>query len=121
MNQFCVRFFRDMPDSIELDTVWECISGLEEAVLQRDHELVHFLKMNDFINEREYDDIRDPQSMLSESEKSLKIVKWIRCRVKQDPNSYYTLVSYLSTHGCFKPIVKRLESTRTALQQKCKT
>ena len=110
-----------MSDSVELYTLRQCTPKLEKAGLEGDRDVLHFLNRNGFVNDRKYFDILDPYSKLSESQKSGEIVKWIKQRVEQDPNSYHELVCYLGTReGHYQPILKRLEEvllSRSTSQQ----
>ena len=107
-----------MSDSIELNTVKQCTSELEGAGLERDRDLIHFLNREDFMHDREQEDILNPRSLLSEDQKAGEIVKWIKHRVQQDPSSYHKLIRQLSAcEQRYQPIVKKLEECRKALQQ----
>ena len=105
-----------MSVSIELKVVKQCTSELEGAGLERDRALIHFLNGEGFMLDSEQEDILDPRPLLREDQKAGEIVKWIKHRVKQDPCSYYKLVSHLSAcEKFYQPIVKKLEDCRKTL------
>lgn len=99
-----------MAHQIELNTLEKCTSQLETALRGLERELVHFLKDECFILEDVRDDVLDARSMLDKADKAGELVKWIKNRVKQDPESYYTLVDRLKQGGkLYAPIVRKLE------------
>ena len=76
--------------------------------LERD--LVHFLTTEGFIIEAVRNEVLDPCSSLDEAEKAGELVKRIKNRVKQDPQSYDILICQLKEGGNhYRPIVKTLE------------
>ena len=77
--------------------------------LERD--LVHFLTTEGFIVEAVRDDkVLNPCSSLDDAEKAGELVKWIKKRVKQDPQSYHVLICRLKEGGnLYRPIVNTLE------------
>ena len=76
--------------------------------LERD--LVHFLTKEGFIVNAVRDKVLDPCSSLDDAEKAGELVKRIKNRVKQDPQSYHDLICRLKEGGNhYRPIVKALE------------
>ena len=99
-----------MVDSLELKTLEKCTSQLEKALIVLDRELVHFLKEECFIPGDVRDDVLEARSMLARGQKAGELVKWIKHRVEQDPESYYVLVDRLKKEDkLYKPILKTLD------------
>lgn len=97
--------------SAELKTVRQCTSELETALMGCDRELVHFLEMEGFISSGVRDEILNPRSILTEAQKAVELVRWIRNRVDQESGSFHILVNHLKKSGKFyRPIVEKLEA-----------
>ena len=76
-----------------------------------DRDLIHFLNLQGFILPSVYDKVLNPVSNLSDLEKAGELVQFIKNRVKQDPDSYQTLLDRLKKVGNFyRPIVNDLEA-----------
>lgn len=99
-----------MSDSLELKTIKQCTSQLETALIGLDRKLVHFLNQEGFIQDSICERILNSQSSMDDTEKAGQLVKWIKNRVKQDHQSYHTLLNYFKEGGKhYKPIVNTLE------------
>ncbi len=100
-----------MSDSKELKTLKKCTPQLETALLGLDSTLVHFLYGEGFFTDDVRDKILNPATLLSEADKAIELVKWIRNRVKQDKKSYHVLVWRFKQLGkLYQPIVAVLEA-----------
>lgn len=100
----------------ELKTIEKCSSDLEIALKVPDRTLVHSLCNEGFYSDEICDKILDPCS--NETERSGELVKWIKNRIKQEPESYRTFVSHLKQGGkLYQPIVRKLEQECTRQQQ----
>ena len=96
--------------SRELTTVSKCSPQLETALARLDRDLVHFLKDKGFITQDVCDDVLDPRSMLSTTQKAHELVTGIRRQVELGPGSYHTLVDRLRAGGAlYSGIVKILD------------
>ena len=97
-------------DSLELKTLEKCTLQLEKALLGLDRELVHFLKEECFILGNVRDEVLEARSMVPNAQKAGELVKWIKNRVQQDPESYYVLVDRLKKDDkLYKPILNTLD------------
>lgn len=97
-------------DSIELRTVQKCIPVLESALIGLERNFVHFLHAEGFLSDNVHDEILNPRSMLSESDKTGEVVRQIVRRVKLDPQCYHTLLySFKSRGNIYRPIVNKME------------
>ena len=96
--------------SIELTTVKECTQQLETALLCLDSELLIFLNKEGFINNQNYDKIRNPSSHLTEKEKAGQLVKWIINRIEQEESEFHKLMNWFNENGkLFCPISDTLK------------
>lgn len=99
-----------MSTSAELRTLEKCTPQLETALKGLERNLVHFLKDECFILDDVRDCILDARSILDKAEKAGELVKWIKNRVKLDPESYHILVNRFKQGGnLYRPIVRKLE------------
>jgi hypothetical protein len=104
---------RPSPSDIELKTLESCITPVETAFTDLDKDMVHFLNYENFISDSVHDEVLDPQSLLRKEQKAWELVKGVKKRVKEDPTSYYTLVSELKRYDKkYQPLLKRMEYAR---------
>lgn len=100
----------------KLRTVEKCCSDLETALKVKDRDLVHYLHQEGFYSGNICEKILDPR--IDDAEKAGEMVKWIKNRVKQEPESYDTLVDRLKQGGnLYQPIVGKLEQEYTRQEQ----
>ena len=86
-----------------------CASQLATA-LHSDKDIPHHLRANGFLTEEIYDDVINPRSMHSASDKADELVSGIRRRVKQSPTNFHKLVDSLrNKEGKYKDILEILE------------
>jgi hypothetical protein len=94
----------------ELDTLEKCTPMLETALEDPERELVHYLTEKCFITNQVRDSVLDALSPLDASQKAGALVKGIKNRVKQDPESYHVLMKRFMEGGeQYRPIVTVLE------------
>ena len=77
----------------EYRTIIHCTEELETALLS-DRAILHFLEGEGFIEPNVYDDVTNPKSLLSASEKAGLLVTGIKDKVKLNPKNYHQLMRY---------------------------
>ena len=82
-----------MADSKEHETLRKKTKEMEIA-LRSDRDIVHFLYRERFISHDVYEEVLDPRSMLTATEKSSKLVICIRNKVKLNPQNYHKLLHH---------------------------
>ena len=87
-----------MAVSREFLTIKQCSASLETA-LQSDRNIVYYLNRKGFITDEMFQDLVNPRSMLSASQKAGQLVVRIRNRVKLSPKDYHKLVAHLRQSG----------------------
>ena len=83
-----------MTDSKEYSTVVNCMKQLEIA-LKSDRYIAQFLLQQGFITQELYDEVTNPKSNLTETEKAGMLVTAIRNRVELNPRNYHKVVDHL--------------------------
>ncbi len=76
--------------SEEYLTLVKCASQFSTA-LHSDRDIPHYLHANKFLTKDMYDDVMDPKSRLSASEKACELVNGIRRRVDHSPTDFHKL------------------------------
>ena len=100
-----------MSVSPELATVKNCTSQLETILKRCDRNIVHFLHNEGFIGADTYDEVLDPQSILTRAQRAGKVVNGIVTRIELDPPSFRLLVNCFKEGGkLYQPIVRILET-----------
>ncbi len=95
--------------SPEHSTILNCASQLETA-LRSDRDITHHLVKEGFISEGVYDDVLDPKSMLSVTDKAGMLVAGIRQKVKTNSQYYTKLMGYFSANKAkYVDIIQTLE------------
>ncbi len=77
----------------EYRTIIHCTEELESALLS-DRAILLFLVGEGFIEPNVYDDVTNPKSLLSASEKAGLLVTGIKDKVKLNPKNYHQLMRY---------------------------
>ncbi len=77
----------------EFRTIVQCTEELEIA-LQSDKAILNFLDREGFIKPSVYEDVNNPKSLLSASEKAGLLVTGIKNKVKLNPKNYHKLLKY---------------------------
>ncbi len=77
----------------EYKTILQCTEELE-AALESDKAILNFLNREFFIKPSIYEDVNNPKSLLSASEKAGLLVTGIKNKVKLNPNNYHKLMRY---------------------------
>ena len=83
-----------MTDSKEYSTVVKCKRKLEIA-LESDRDIAQFLLQQGFITKERYDEVTNPKSNLTDTDKASMLVTAIRNRVELNPHNYHKLVDHL--------------------------
>ena len=81
-------------ESKEYSTIFNCESQLKIA-LKSDREIALFLHQRGIIKKEPYDEINEPKSMLSATDKVGKLVTAIKESVSLNPANYYIFVNYM--------------------------
>ncbi len=79
--------------SSEFRTIVQCTEELETA-LQSDRAALHFLDREGYVKPSVYEDVNNPKSLFSASEKAGLLVTGIRNKVKLNPKNYHKLLKY---------------------------
>ncbi len=74
-------------------TIARCTEKLEIA-LESDKPILNFLDMEGFIKPNIYEDVNNPKSMLSVSEKAGLLVTGIKNKIKLNPKNYHKLMRH---------------------------
>ncbi len=77
----------------EYKTILQCTEELEIA-LESDKAILNFLDREGFIKPSIYEDVNNPKSMLSASEKAGLLVTGIKNKVKLNPKNYHKLMRH---------------------------
>ena len=83
-----------MAESKEYSTIVNCEGKLKIA-LKDDREIALFLRQNGILKKELYDNINEPKSMLSATDKVVKLVTAIRDSVELDSASYHLFVDHM--------------------------
>ncbi len=106
-------------ESKEYLTIVKCASQLATA-LHSDRDIAHHLRANGFLPGKIYDDVMDPRSMCSASDKADELVNGIRRGVEQSPTYFHKLVDSLrNKEGKYKDILEIIEKTYSELSTSC--
>ena len=81
--------------SVEFATLRSCKQKLELA-LESDRDIANFLGQKVFIQRHTYEEIDNPKSMLSSSEKAGLLVRGILNKVELNRKNYRVLMDYFS-------------------------
>ena len=81
-------------ESKEYITIVNCTAKLVIA-LRSDASILHYLDREGFIKPNIYEDVNNPKSLLSASEKSGLLVTGIRDKVELNPKNYHKFVDHL--------------------------
>ena len=104
-------------ESSEYLTLLNCTKKLEIA-LKGNRDIVHFLERENFISREIHDDILNPKSLLTQTEKSGILVEKIRDKVDLNPENYYSFLNELkSRQGIYKDIIEILDLELQNLQR----
>jgi hypothetical protein len=99
----------DLPTP-ELKAVRKCASHLEAALKVTNRELIHFLRDEGFLSDEVHDEVLNPYTMLSDTQKSGELVRWITHRIKMDHTSFHILLHHLKQNVLFEPTVSKLKA-----------
>lgn len=89
----------------------KCRTELERAIVALESKFVHFLELEGFLPKTVHDEILKPETLLTDDQKVVKVVYWIRHRVEGDKQSFHLLVDWFKKQGKFyQPIVRTLET-----------
>ena len=83
-----------MTDSKEYSTVVNCKRKLEIA-LESDRDIAQFLFQQRVITQEHYDEVTNPKSNLTDTDKASMLVTAIRNRVELNPRNYHKVVDHL--------------------------
>ncbi len=102
--------------SREYKTIVRCASQFATA-LHSNGDIPHHLHVDGFLTKEIYDNVIDPKSRLSASEKACEVVSGIRRRVDQSPTDFHKLIGYLrENESRYRDILKLLEETYSAIE-----
>ncbi len=76
-----------------MSAIVQCTEELEIA-LESDKAILNFLNREFFIKPNVYEDVNNPKSLLSASEKAGLLVTGIKNKVKLNPKNYHKLMRY---------------------------
>ena len=95
---------------MEYLTLLHCTSKLEIALKDK-RDIVHFLECQNFILRELHDEVLDPKSTLSKTEKVGQLVEKIKDKILLDSNNYHLFVRELKINlRSFGEIVKIMDS-----------
>ncbi len=77
----------------EYKTLLQCTKKLEIA-LKSDRNILNFLNLEGFIKPSIYEDVNNPKSLLSASEKAGLLVTGIKDKVELNPKNYHKLMRH---------------------------
>ena len=83
-----------MTESKEYSTIIKCRRKLEIA-LENDRDIALFLLQQGFITQERYDEVINPKSLLTDTDKASMLVTAIRNRVELNPHNYHKVVDHL--------------------------
>ena len=94
---------------VEYTTLVNCTDELETA-LHSDKAILNFLNREGFIKPNIYEDVNNPKSLLSASDKAGLLVTGIKNKVKLNPKNYHKLMRYFrGDSGMYGDIADILE------------
>ncbi len=106
-----------MSQSKEYLSIVKCASQLASA-LHSDKDIPHYLHAEVFLTKEIYDDVINPKSRLSDSEKAIELVSGIRRRVEQSPTDFHKFMDHLrNEESRYGDIVKLLDERYLAAKE----
>ena len=95
----------------EYIAILRCAGQLENT-LQSDRNIVHYLRRENFIPEDVYEDVLNPNSMLSAASKASELIYQVRLRVKKNTKHFHTFMDYLyQDRETYATLIKPLDDT----------
>ncbi len=88
-----MNLFRSTDTMSEYKTILQCTEELEIA-LESDKAILNFLDREGFIKPNIYEDVNNPKSLLSASEKAGLLVTGIKNKVKLNSKNYHKLMRH---------------------------
>ncbi len=106
-----------MSHSKEYLSIVKCASQLACA-LHSNRDIPHYLHAELFLTKDIYDDVINPKSRLSDSDKAIELVNGIRRRVEQSPTDFHKFMDHLRKQGSrYGDIVKLLDERYLAAKE----
>ena len=81
--------------SSEYITLVNCAEKIENALKSDMREIAYYLHKHGFINQDICDEIIDPKSLLSPTDKAGKLLSKIKDKAKLNPQNYHRFLDYL--------------------------
>ena len=81
--------------SVEYTTLGQRVSLLENALMSDINGIAKYFYGEKFIDEECYEEVSDPSSAYSDTDKAAMLVVQIMRAVKTEPSSYYKFINFL--------------------------